>query len=135
MRYTEAYTCVTTTTAHGARDTPIAPQNSWAPSSALASPEGRALQRGAPASAGACCCRVRGGPCGMCVSPCGEGHCWLVQHACPWTWGCCKRRGPLCAHGFLLVGATRLGWQAHGIQAPSALLPRRSVVLMPSSCA
>lgn len=25
-------------------------------------------------------------------SPCGEVHGYLVQRACPWTWGCCKHR-------------------------------------------
>ena len=44
--------------------------------------------------------------------------------------------GVFCVHvASFFVGATQVGWQAHGVQAPSALLPHRSAVLMPSSCA
>lgn len=40
--------------------------------------------------------------------------------------GLLQTSGVLCVHvTSFLAGDTRVGWQAHGVQAPSALLPRQ----------
>lgn len=86
----------------GARDTPLlheVPGHLVGPGL----PGGCALRRGAPASAGACCCRVRGGPVER-VSPCGEGTVGSPSTPVRGPGAAANTGCPLCACGFISHG-------------------------------
>lgn len=108
----------------GARDIPIAPWSSWAPPgrprSVAWGPQLRQALVAATPVAGP------GGTWGGALSA--RPACLSVDV------GLLQTSGVFCVHvTSLLVGATRVGWQAYGIRAPSALLPRRSAVLCPAA--